>query len=740
MAFETTSPRQRFAAQSVAAELAWPFQVAVYLLAALALASYPAQAQEAPAAKPAEEMPRVGQLLQVKGAITDKVDQRIRRTVDTAMREAKRQHKWPVFIIELSSGRTDFGQAYDLARYLSSPALSGATTVAYINQPLNGHNVLVAMACDEIVMRPDAEIGDAGKNESAIEPLMRRAYGEIADRRKTIPHDVAEAMLDPSAELVEIATDVSREYVLASRLDELRKEKPIRVVKTIKRPGQPALFTGAQGREMGIVNYLAQDRLEVAKLWKLPRDVLQEDASFGGEWRAARFDIKGVLSAEELAKLQNLVRTKISEQGLNLICLWIDSPGGAPGGSMELANYLAELPAGKIRTIAYVPHEARGDAAFIALACDQIIMHPTAVLGGAGASVYDEAAIPLIKQSLNLICVKKLRSPSLAAAMVDDKLAVYRCVRTRDGVVEYLSDEALREIERNAGGDKWRKEEEVTTRGHLLKVAGHQGEELGLASGLVDSFAELKASYGLEADPHLIEPTWATTLIDALRSPGVTWFLLFLGAAALYAELQSPGIGLGGIVGAVCFMLYFWAQYLGGTAGWLEVLLFLGGIVCLALEFFVFPGVAVFGLAGGLMIISSVILASQTFVLPRNEYQVLHLQTTLTVMVTAAMAAIAAAVLMNRYLPHTPMFNRMLLAPPKGNELSELAQRESLVHWDHLIGQHGTTVTPLLPSGKAQFGDDLIDVIAEGQFIDRNHEVVVVQARGNRIVVRQADA
>ena len=129
------------------------------------------------------------------------------------------------------------------------------------------------------------------------------------------------------------------------------------------------------------------------------------------------------------------------------------------------------------------------------------------------------------------------------------------------------------------------------------------------------------------------------------------------------------------MISALCFLLYFWIAYLGGTAGWLEVLLFLAGVVCLMLEVFVLPGVAVFGLAGGLLVIVSLVLASQTFVLPRNAYQVAQLRNSLLALTTAGAGVIAIAVLINRYLPHAPMFNRMMLAPPTPEEISVINQR-----------------------------------------------------------------
>ena len=35
----------------------------------------------------------------------------------------------------------------------------------------------------------------------------------------------------------------------------------------------------------------------------------------------------------------------------------------------------------------------------------------------------------------------------------------------------------------------------------------------------------------------------------------------------------------GHVTAAICFLLYFWSSYLGGTAGWLEVMLFVTGVI-----------------------------------------------------------------------------------------------------------------------------------------------------------------
>jgi membrane-bound serine protease (ClpP class) len=155
-----------------------------------------------------------------------------------------------------------------------------------------------------------------------------------------------------------------------------------------------------------------------------------------------------------------------------------------------------------------------------------------------------------------------------------------------------------------------------------------------------------------------------------------------------------------------------------------------------ALEIFVLPGMAIFGLGGGLLIIGSLVLASQTFIIPANGYQVEKLRNSLLVLCGAAVGSVLAGAIMRRFLPHAPVFNRMMLAPPSGEEAEALSQRESLVDFAHLLGQHGTATTPLFLSGKARIGDQLVDVIADGDAIDRGTQVEVIEVSGSRVVVR----
>jgi membrane-bound ClpP family serine protease len=243
----------------------------------------------------------------------------------------------------------------------------------------------------------------------------------------------------------------------------------------------------------------------------------------------------------------------------------------------------------------------------------------------------------------------------------------------------------------------------------------------------------------LEVEPERLEPTWAHLFIEQLASPRVAGFLLFVAWFTLMIEISQPGIGLPGFVSAVCFVLYFWSNFLHGTAGWLEVLLFVAGVSSVLVEIFLAPGVGVFGIGGAFLIISSIVLASQTFIVPRNAYQLAQMPVSLLMVAAAAGGAFLSLVLIRRYLPDAPILRRMILAPPDDEELEEREERESLAHLAHLIGKRGRTLTPLMPSGKARFGDDIANVSTNGEPIARDADVIAVADRGNYLLVRGAD-
>jgi membrane-bound serine protease (ClpP class) len=140
------------------------------------------------------------------------------------------------------------------------------------------------------------------------------------------------------------------------------------------------------------------------------------------------------------------------------------------------------------------------------------------------------------------------------------------------------------------------------------------------------------------------------------------------------------------------------------------------------------------------MILASLVFATQTFILPRTESQMIELRHSLSIVATAILIVIAASVALRRYLPSAPVFRKLLLNPTPEEELMDLDYRESLADFAHLLGQQGVAATNLMPAGKAEFNGQLIDVIADGLPIDRGANVVVVKTRGNRVLVRAMES
>ena len=398
-----------------------------------------------------------------------------------------------------------------------------------------------------------------------------------------------------------VHTEASTEYVTAAGLEELRQRHTIQSQETLIRKGEQVQFSAAELRRLGFVKRLAANRLDVVRALGLPTGAVEQDPSQGEAWRAVRVNLKGPINSEKVEQAIRLIQDEIRLHNANFVCLWIDSDGGPPSDAQRLADFLVDRDPSAVRTVAYIPVQARDTAALVALACDQIVMHPGAVLGGPGSYQMSEDEIKLTGPAVQELAPKKMRSWSLWQAMIDPQLDVYTC--TRLGDVEYFCDEELaaQQPKPGEGGDapRWRKGPLVTTPGVAFRVGGTQAVDFHLANHTVENLTEFRRLYDLENDPTLIEPSWADLLVDMLRSPGITALLLLIGGVALYLELHSPGIGIGGFVAAVCFVLFFWSHYLGGTAGWLEIVLFLAGIACLLLEVFVLPGFAVFGIGGG---------------------------------------------------------------------------------------------------------------------------------------------
>ncbi|MEA1950245.1 MAG: NfeD family protein [Planctomycetota bacterium] len=451
--------------------------------------------------------------------------------------------------------------------------------------------------------------------------------------------------------------------------------------------------------------------------------------------------------------LEQYVYRKLDEAkrlGADVVIIQIDSPGGLVDASFNIAKRLHKTE--WARTIAFIPEQAISGAAFVALGCDEILMAPNASLGDAGPIFMDEGfqfrhAPEKIRSNLaeriRTLADETGRPAALAEAMVDMNLTVFRVKNLTTGKEAFMTDE---EIKSSNDPAQWKKIKPVleSRDDTFLQVNGTRAVELGLADGLASTRKDVARRLGFKGRFIELRFSFFDRLIYILNHPVVTGLLFVVGLVGLYIEFSSPGIGIGGLLGALCFGIFFWSHYLGGTAGWLELVLFAAGVAFVLVELFVLPGFGVAGLSGLVLILTSLVMACQTTFIPRSPQQWATLSVTLQTLFVAGVIFLLIAFFLNSRLRMIPILNRIMLPPPgpDGRIASERVAQDTDSQSETLpaaaaisIGDRGIALSLLRPAGKADFGGHRMDVVTDGDFINKNDKVEVVEISGNRIVV-----
>jgi membrane-bound ClpP family serine protease len=263
-----------------------------------------------------------------------------------------------------------------------------------------------------------------------------------------------------------------------------------------------------------------------------------------------------------------------------------------------------------------------------------------------------------------------------------------------------------------------------------------RANELDLASDKPISMEAVGNKFGIEKLPPETRTNATEQFVEWLGGQGWLSMLLFVvGIIALSAELSTPGVGIAGIISAICFLLFFWIHLFQGTVEWLEILLILAGIVCLAAELFVLPGFGVFGVTGLILLAIGLLLAGQTFVFPTNDYQWHRTAQGIGQLGLIVMSLFVAAIVFRKQLANLPMVRWFALQPPKTDQ--DLVEMEhAMEELRSFIGWHGTTISRCNPSGKASIGDRVFSVVSHGAWIDEDSEVEVVGLQENTLIVK----
>jgi len=280
----------------------------------------------------------------------------------------------------------------------------------------------------------------------------------------------------------------------------------------------------------------------------------------------------------------------------------------------------------------------------------------------------------------------------------------------------------------------------VIDSGKILTFTPAEAVKNGYCEGICENVEEVLKLNKME-NARIVEykPTALEKFIGFMVNPIVSGILIMMILGGIYFEMQSPGIGFALLVAIIGAVLYFSPLYLEGLAANWEILIFVIGLILIALEIFVVPGFCVTGISGITFAISGLILS-----LIKNvnfTFEHVNMGDLLTAVVTVFIGTIAGIGL-SVYL------SQKLITTEKG-QFAYLSLKEVMSKEDGYLGvdpalmalkgKTGIAVTTLRPSGKIRIEDKNYDALAESGMIEKGTKISVSRVETAQLYVEPAE-
>jgi membrane-bound serine protease (ClpP class) len=441
--------------------------------------------------------------------------------------------------------------------------------------------------------------------------------------------------------------------------------------------------------------------------------------------------------------------------GATTIIIDLDTPGGLVTSSLDIARFIRGQ--NDLTVIAYV-EKAYSGGAMVAVACNQIVMAPSAVVGDCAPIIFKTDggldAMPPAERA-------KAQSPVLADfdASADrngyDRLLLEAMVIT-ERVVYWVEDPKThaRQFVDQAGYDKLTKQGWISVPGvpcpvdgadTLLTVNTDEAIKLGLAKGIAISPQALADS---RHEPVVADltPGAGEVIIEFLNHPLVRWFAMIGFMFSMYIVLSAPGHGFAEAIAVISLGVLIGVPLLTGHATWWEAVMIFAGLALVAFEIFVFPGHGVSLILGIILVLGGILM---TFVggtpgspWPHTAQMWSQVRTGSAVILGSLTCSLLLWAWLRSMLPKLPYFNRLILTTNSGDVPTRGAAEVAPENNWPGVGTTGVAVTDLRPGGSAEFPDLGIDdvrtvgVVSESGYVAAGTQLVVRESRGARVVVR----
>jgi membrane-bound serine protease (ClpP class) len=419
--------------------------------------------------------------------------------------------------------------------------------------------------------------------------------------------------------------------------------------------------------------------------------------------------IREQIAKPELFILRRGLKEAI-ENKADTIVLDMETPGGALDVTFEMLKALEKFPG---KTVTYINTEAISAGALIAAGTDEIYFAPGSLIGAAApVSATGEEIDPVMREKIVSYLKARVRSISegkgyrgeVISAMID-----------LDSEFK-IGDEVIKEK-----GDllSLTATEAIKTYGDLaLPLLG-----TGIAPTLDDLLIKLHGAGNYTVEK--FEVTWSEKTAQYLTV--ITPILMGIGLLLLFIEFKTPGFGMFGVGGLAMLAIVFLSQFVAGLSGHEPMLFFFLGVILLTVEIFFFPGGMVLGLAGGTLMLGSLVW-SMADLWPHEPIELssdVFFGPLLSVVSGIVLALVLFLVIL-RFLPRGGLWGKMVLnavvagGPEFAPSLSGGGSNGDLV------GLIGTAATPLFPSGQVEIGGSRYEAHLAMGFAEAGTRVKVV--------------
>lgn len=376
----------------------------------------------------------------------------------------------------------------------------------------------------------------------------------------------------------------------------------------------------------------------------------------------------------------------------------------------------------KIPVVVFVDNNAASAGALISLACDRIYMRTGASIGAATVVNQTGEKMPDKYQSY-------MRSTMRATAESHGKDTI---VSGQDTTFRWKRDPRMAE----AMVDERIYIPNVVDSGKILTFTPAEAMKNGYCEGICENVSEVLKLNGME-NARMVEyhPTALEKFIGFMVNPIVSGILIMLILGGIYFEMQSPGIGFALGVAIVGAVLYFSPLYLEGLAANWEILIFVIGLILIALEIFVVPGFGITGISGITLAFSGLVLSLVKNVnFSFDEVNSGDLLVAVGTVFFGSIAGIGLAIYLSQkmFSAETGRFSHLSLKEVMSLEDGYLGVDPELFR---LKGMKGIATTTLRPSGKISIDGNTYDAMAVSGMIDKGTNIIVTKVETAQLYV-----